>query len=69
MNIFTHQCQIALYGENQIGCCKCQTQTRCSLCKQWCCSLHRTDMTRGLKKRVTLCSECLEIESEMESEQ
>lgn len=62
----SHKCQIALYGENQIGMCKQPTQTRCSVCKQWCCSLHRHDLTRDLKRRITLCTECLEQEAEME---
>lgn len=62
--IFTHSCQIWLYGERQITQCNKQTQTRCSTCKQWCCSLHRYDLSRGLKKRVTLCHECLEKEEE-----
>lgn len=68
MKFLTHNCEIWLYGESQIAQCNNQTQTRCSACHQWCCSLHRHDLKNGLKKRVTLCHECLEQEDEIETD-
>lgn len=66
MSFLTHDCQVWLYGSNQIRQCNNQTQTRCSVCKQWCCSLHRENLNQGLKKRVVLCHECLEQEHEID---
>jgi len=64
MKFLTHDCQIILYGVNVAGQCGKQTQTRCDVCRRWCCAMHRHDLKRDLEKKITLCHQCIEDEEE-----
>lgn len=63
--IRTHTCQIDTLGEP----CQCETQTRCAICRRWCCLGHRETLSLGLRRRVILCSTCIYANVEVKEEE
>lgn len=55
----THTCEVKIYEDNLTYDCENETQTRCDTCRCWCCVAHRDVLQNDLRRKVTLCSNCI----------
>lgn len=65
----THTCEVKIYEDNETYDCENETQVRCDTCKRWCCVAHRDVLTNDLRRKVTLCSNCIPASTDNDDEE